>query len=157
MSMLSEGLVILSPRTRRRHLYSNRVSSPHPNLSIVHLLLLVVQVEVSYKFPHHFLRFVLAPLSPCPSHLQIQFHVFSLELCRQHNRRQTMNFRFLLRSSIPAEQLSSRWSLPSTTVLHQRLHPTRTNALLPLPSCNNYEFNARALPVILTRRFILRN
>ena len=45
-------MVILSPRTRRRHLYSNRVSSPHPNLSIVHLLLLVVQVDVSSKFPH---------------------------------------------------------------------------------------------------------
>jgi hypothetical protein len=61
-----------------------------------------------------FICFVLTPLPPCLSHLQILFHVCGLKLCRQRHRCRTTNLRFILRGSIFAKQLSSRSPLPST-------------------------------------------
>ena len=135
------------------------VSSPHPILPIVRLPLLVIQVDVILQIPtspiptFSWLRSCADPtlfISYSDSIPCLQFVTLPPTPSTSNDE-----LRFLLRGSIPAKQLSNRPPLPSTMVFHQRLHSTRANALFPLPSCNDHEFNARALPAIW--RFILRN
>ena len=90
-------------------------------LTMIHLLLSVrCWPTNSHIHPSPlFLRFIHAPLPPCPSHLQILFRVCCLKLCRQRHQRQLINFPFLLRGSTlnmqssQSSYISSHSPLPS--------------------------------------------
>ena len=161
MPMLSEGLVILLPRTRRRHLYSKRplslrtptcLSSTDYSQSVA--VPCLVQVDVSYN-PHRNFSSLRSCASPSLS-------------ASSSNSIPCLQFRTLPTTpSTSDNELTLRfpWFDPCRTARYCRTqwfstnisHSTRANAPFPLPSCNHQESNETARLVIFVQRLILRN